>query len=148
MDSVSALSWSKKWHIVDLNMRQKPGGKYWISRCGVHVARDTDIPYPEHLKNVKRGFSKSTGFCKKCYKSAGVKTATVELPEPDRRVAKSEYCNAYSVWNHQLFGDEVVVFDNGTFEMFRKHYSDTSLLRSAAAVLLAAAEMSDRARSK
>ena len=141
MDSVSALSWSKKWHIVDLNMRQKPGGKYWISRCGVHV-------YPGHLKDVKRGFSKSTGFCKKCYKSAGVKTVTVELPEPDRRVAKSEYCNAYSVWNHQLFGDEVVVFDDGTFEMFRKHYSDTSILRSAAAVLLAAAEMSDRARSK
>ena len=98
---------------------------------------------------MKRGFSKSTGFCKKCYKSAGVKTITVELPEPDLRlVDKSDYCNAYSVWKHKLFGDEVVVFDNGTFEMFRKHYSDPSILRSAAAVLLAAAEMSDRTRSK
>ena len=142
MDSVSALSLSKKWHIVDLDT-QNPDRKYWISRCGVHVARDTNPAYPEHLKNVKRGFSKSTGVCKRCGKLSGVKTVTVELPEPDRRVAKSEYGNAYSVWKHPLFG-EVVGFDNGTFEMFRKHYSDTSILRSAAAVLLAVADHCER----
>ena len=143
MDSVSALSWSKKWHIVDLDT-QNQDRKYWISRCGVHVARDTDPAYPEHLKNVKRGFSKSTGVCKRCGKLSGVKTVTVELPEPDRRVAKSEYCNAYSVWDHQLFGDEVVVFDDGTFEVFRRQHSDTSILRSAAAVLLAVADHCER----
>ena len=144
MAKTQALTWSKKWHIVDLDT-QEPNRKYWQSICGEYVYRDTDPNYPNLLKRVKRGEIKSTGLCKRCGKSSGVKTVTVELPEPDLRlVDKSDYCNAYSVWKHKLFGDEVVVFDDGTFEMFRKHYSDTSLLRSAAAVLLAAAEMSDR----
>ena len=147
MAKTQALTWSKKWHIVDLDT-QEPNRKYWQSICGEYVYRDTDPNYPNLLKRVKRGEIKSTGLCKRCGKSSGVKTVTVELLEPDRRVGKSEYCNAYSVWNHQLFGDEVVVFDDGTFEMFGRHHSDTSILRSAAAVLLAAAEMSDRARSK
>ena len=145
MDSVSALSWSKKWHIVDLDI-QNPDGKYWVSRCGASVSRDTDPAYPEHLKNVKRGFSKSTGLCKKCNKTAGVKTVTVELPEPDSSHAGSEFENGYATWQYQ--DESVSVFDDGTFEFQGRHHTDTSILRAAAAVLLAAAEMSDRTRSK
>jgi hypothetical protein len=75
------LTWSGKWHII--NPHHPDANRYAVARCGAYVYRDDDPRYPPKLKQIKEGSKKSTGICKLCTRSAGLRTATVELPEPD-----------------------------------------------------------------
>ena len=67
--------------------------------------------------------------------------SNIRLPEPSRGKCGSEFENGYFTWEYPT--GEVSVFDDGTFELNGKHYTDTSILRSAAAAFLAASEMSE-----
>lgn len=145
------LTWSAKWHIVD--EAQSHGERYDVALCGAYLYNPEKeeahfrgrVKYPEHLQRVVDGTKKSTGECKRCAKSAGVNTATVELPEPSWKKDATDDENGAVSWEYP--DGEVVVYEDGNYEWqaLGIHSDDPSRLREAAAALLAAAEASERA---
>lgn len=88
MSEERALTWSKKWHIV--NPDHPDAGRYAVSLCGTYVYRNDDPKYPLDLTAIREGKRKSAGLCKLCARSAKVATVTVELPEPPWKWAMGE----------------------------------------------------------
>lgn len=132
------LTWSGKWHIV----AAPHNDKYHIAVCGAYVQRDDSPRYPEHLRRIQDGTRKSTGTCKTCLRSAGIRTVTVELPKPTATKAATDDENGYRSWEYP--GGEVIVYDDGTIEHGGRHYGEPSLLRKQATAMLAAAELSEK----
>jgi len=84
MTQERALTWSRKWHIVDqkrTHERDGHGKRYGVSICGSYVYLDDDPHYPSQLKAIRDEGAKDAGVCKRCLKLTKVTTVTVELPE-------------------------------------------------------------------
>lgn len=151
MSARKGLTWSKKWHIVD-EVTSRENEHYDTSLCGAYLynaekerGRYRNAKMPEHLQRIIEGTAKSAGECKRCAKSAGIKTATVELPEPGWRKNATDDENGAVSWEYP--DGEIVVYDDGSYEWqaLGIHSDDPSRLREAAAALLAAAATSERA---
>lgn len=151
MSTRKGLTWSKKWHIVD-EVASRGNEHYDTSLCGAYLynaekerGRYRNAKMPEHLQRIIEGAAKSTGECKRCARSAGVKSVSVELPGPTSQSAATDDENSYLSWEYP--DGEIVVYDDGSFEWraFGINDSDAGRLRLAAAALLAAADASEHA---
>lgn len=145
MSARRGLTWSKKWHIVD---ESKSHDRYDIALCGQYLynAKKEQVAVyagkmPEHLVRIINGDAKSTGDCKLCQRSSGVKTVTVELPEPTTTAAATEDENGARSWDYPH--GFVIAYDDGTIEWGSWHITDPSKVRAAAAALLAAVDAAE-----
>lgn len=62
------LTWSKKWHVIDL----KRSDKRAVSRCGAYLYRPTEVlekKHPRHLMKALNSPTLSIPMCKKCERS-------------------------------------------------------------------------------
>jgi hypothetical protein len=84
MSEERALTWSRKWHII--NPHHPDAKRYAIARCGAYCYRNDDPRYPRHLKEVLDGQKKDTGLCKVCTKT---KTNKAMTEDQARAIANS-----------------------------------------------------------
>ena len=135
MTEERALTWSRKWHIVK---ESRPESKVAVAQCGAYLYKNDDPKLPNHLRAIIDGKNKSTGVCKLCTRSAGVKTVTVELPEPTWSQPATDDENGHVEWPYPH--GSVAVSDDGTIMWGQWHITDPQKLIDAGSALIAAAE--------